>query len=144
MSKPIIKPGCSVLLVVEDDEALLSILGEAVAKEGLRVSPARNGAEALAVCRDNADDSCLAVFDVMLPGMDGLATASELRKIKDNIRFIFMSGYGTEEITQMGMSIGTTPHAEFFQKPFVFEDMKNRIRALVREDPTAPGIQNPG
>ena len=144
MSKPLIKPGCSVLLVVEDDEALLSILGEVLAEEGLRVSPDRNGAEALAVYRDNADDICLAVLDVMLPGMDGLATASELRKIKDTIRFIFMSGYGTEEITQMGMSIGTIPNAEFFQKAFVFEDMKNRIRALVREHQTAPGIQNPG
>lgn len=132
--KPMIRPGCSVLLVVEDDATLLHILSEALTEEGFRVFSARSGAEALALYRGNAGDICLAVVDVMLPGMDGLTAAAEIRKINDNVHFLFMSGYDAEYLKQTGMSIEDIPNAEFFRKPFAFEDMRSRIRKLVAPD----------
>jgi two-component system, cell cycle sensor histidine kinase and response regulator CckA len=131
--RTVIRPGCSVLLVVEDDASLLSILSEAMSEEGFRVFSTGSGAEALALYRENADDTCLAIIDVMLPGMDGITTAIEMRKINDNICFLFMSGYDTEDLKQWGIRIEDIPNAEFFRKPFAFEDMRNRIRMLVTQ-----------
>jgi hypothetical protein len=42
-----------------------------------------------------------------------------------------MSGYATEDLKQCGIAIEDIPNAEFFRKPFAFDDMRNRIRTLV-------------
>jgi two-component system, cell cycle sensor histidine kinase and response regulator CckA len=81
----VIKSGCSVLLVVEDDASLQSILSEAMSEEGFRVFSTGSGAQALELYSENADHICLAIIDVMLPGMDGITTANEMRKINDNV-----------------------------------------------------------
>ena len=123
-------PGSSVL-VVEDDPAFLFILSEALREEGFEVLSATNGAEALALYRANADKVSLVVVDVVLPGMDGLTTATEMRKIDENVFFLFMSGYGLQGIEEIGVNIEDIPNADFFQKPFAFKDMLGRIRILV-------------
>ncbi len=125
--------GTSILLV-EDDVSFMFILTEALLEEGFHVLSASNSAEALQLYRKNADDVRVAVIDVMLPDVDGLATAVEMRKIDDNIAFIFMSGYEEKEISRIGIRIEDIPRAEFFRKPFAFEDLRNRIRLLDRQN----------
>jgi DNA-binding response OmpR family regulator len=104
------------------------ILSEALGEEGFKVLAATNGTEALTLYRQHADKVSLAIVDVMLPGMDGLTVATEMRKINDDLFLLFMSGYDTEEIR--GGVIGDIPNAQFFRKPFSFENMIKRIRDL--------------
>ena len=108
----------------------LFILNEALSEEGYEVLTAASGAEALQVYRQNTDKVHLAVIDVMLPGMDGFALAAEMRKSGDDVLFLFMSGYDTEEIRRQGV-VDDIPDSNFFRKPFAFEVMLRRIRDLL-------------
>ena len=124
-----IKPGAWVI-VAEDDEVLRSLFGEALREKGFQVLPAANGLEALELYRENADKVWLVVTDVMMPGMDGLSAAIEMRRIDDNVFFLFMSGYDPQRIGENGITIKNIPNSDFFLKPFTFSDVISRIRIL--------------
>jgi two-component system cell cycle sensor histidine kinase/response regulator CckA len=119
------------VLVAEDDAAFRFLLSEALSEEGFEVLSAANGVEALELYRKNADNINLVVADVIMPGMDGLTAAVEMRKIDDNVFFLFMSGYGPERIREIGINVEDIPNAAFLRKPFAFKDMMSRIRMLV-------------
>jgi two-component system cell cycle sensor histidine kinase/response regulator CckA len=123
------EPG-SFVMVVEDDTAFRWLLSEALSGEGFEVLTAANGREALQLYRENIGKVWLVVADVMMPEMDGLTAASEMRKIDDNVCFIFMSGYDTERIDEIGVKLEDIPRSNFLRKPFGLRDMTSRIRAL--------------
>jgi two-component system, cell cycle sensor histidine kinase and response regulator CckA len=99
----------SFVMVVEDDAPLRSLLSQALAKEGFEVLTAPNGMEALQLYRKHAGTVWLVVTDVIMPEMDGLTAATEMRKIEDNVFFIFMSGYEAERIDRIGIKIEEFP-----------------------------------
>ncbi|MDR7561915.1 MAG: response regulator, partial [Armatimonadota bacterium] len=65
------------VLVVDDDEAILSLLGSYLAREGFEVQTAGNGDAALVAARTFRPD--VVVLDVLLPGVDGLEVLRRLR-----------------------------------------------------------------
>jgi DNA-binding response OmpR family regulator len=132
------EPG-SFVMVVEDDAALRWMLGQALAKDGFEVLSAENGLEALQLYRENTGKIWLVLADVFMPEMDGLTAAIEMRKIDDDVCFIFMSGYDSERIDRIGIKMGDVPRSEFFRKPFAFRDMTNKIKALEGQ---CKGVQN--
>ncbi len=118
------------ILLVEDDASFMFILSESLSGEGYDILTAINSNEALAVYREHAGRIFVAVIDVMLPGTDGLTTALEMLKIDNDVDFIFMSGYEMAEIKKIGINIEDIPRAQFFRKPFDFEELRDRIRLL--------------
>ena len=122
-----IKPA-SWVIVAEDDVVLRSLFGDALREKGLHVLSAANGLEALELYRENADRIRLVVTDVIMPGMDGLTAAVEMRKIDKNVYFLFMSGHDPQAIEEAGFSMDDIPDSDFYQKPFAFNDMIGRIR----------------
>ena len=118
------------VIVAEDDAAFRFLLGEALREEGFEVLSAANGNEALELYRKNAENICLAIVDVTMPKMDGLTAATEMRKIDDNIFFLFISGYEGEHLKERGINMEDIPNADFLFKPFTFKDMISRIRRL--------------
>ncbi len=129
-----IKPG-SWVMVVEDDVVLRSLFSDALREKGLQVLPAANGLEALELYRENADKVWLVVTDVIMPGMDGLTAAVEMRKIDKNVFFLFMSGHDPQTIEKAGFNMEDIPNSDFYQKPFAFRDMISRIRMLGAPQP---------
>jgi two-component system, cell cycle sensor histidine kinase and response regulator CckA len=123
----------SSVMVVEDDTALRLVLSEALRSAGLDVIPAADGVEAVELYRENASVVWLVVADILMPRMDGLTAASEIRKIDDDVFFIFMSGYDLEQIGRIEIRMEDIPRSEFLRKPFAFKDMVNRIRTLDRQ-----------
>jgi CheY-like chemotaxis protein len=123
------KPG-SWVIVAEDDAVLRTLLSETLRGEGFKVLPAANGLEALKFYTENADKVWLVVADVIMPGMDGLTAAIEMRKIDDNVSFLLMSGCDSERIGKIGIKIEDIPNSAFFPKPFAFSDMMSKIRML--------------
>ena len=117
------------ILVAEDDAPFRFILVEAFRDEGFEVVSAANGAEALDIYRRNAEKIDVVVADIIMPGMDGLTAAVEMRKIDDNVIFLFMSGYGPEHIKKIGVDMDDIPNSAFFLKPFAFRDMVRMIRS---------------
>lgn len=122
----------SFVMVIEDDATFRWLLGEALRYEGFEVLTAANGIEALQFYRENSDNVWLVVADIVMPGMDGLTTATEMRKIDDNVFFIFMSGYDPERIKGIGIRMEDIPNSGFFRKPFAFREMTSRIRTIER------------
>jgi two-component system, cell cycle sensor histidine kinase and response regulator CckA len=117
-------------MIVEDDAGLRLMLSQTLIKNGFEVLAASDGLEALQLYRENAGRMWLVVADIMMPEMDGLTAATEMRKIDDNVCFIFMSGYDAERIDRIGIKMGDIPRSEFFQKPFAFKDIVSRIKTL--------------
>jgi DNA-binding response OmpR family regulator len=124
-----VEPG-SWVIVAEDDAAFRFLLGEALRTEGLEVLSAANGSEALELYRKYAEKVTLAIVDVIMPVMDGLTTATEMRKIDDNVFFLFISGYEHARLKEIGIDMEGIPNADFLGKPFTFKDMMSRIRML--------------
>jgi CheY-like chemotaxis protein len=118
------------VLVADDDTVLRFLFGDALKGKGLRVFSAPNGLEALELYRENADKIWMVISDVMMPGMDGLTAAVEMRKIDKNVFFMFMSGHDPQEIKEAGLNIEDVPDSNFYQKPFAFRDIIGRIRIV--------------
>jgi two-component system, cell cycle sensor histidine kinase and response regulator CckA len=116
------------VIVADDDEALRMLLSETLSEEGFEVLLAADGLEALELYQKNADTISLVVADIIMPRMDGLTAAIEMRKIDENVAFLFMSGCDPERIRAIGISIEEIPNSCFFPKPFGFEEMVNEIR----------------
>ena len=124
-----IKPGSWVLVAV-DDMVLRFLFGDALRGKGLRVLSAPNGLEALELYRENAGKIRLVITDVMLPVMDGLTAAVEMRKIDKNVFFMFISGHDLQMIEEAGLNIEDVPDSNFYQKPFAFRDIIGGIRIV--------------
>jgi response regulator NasT len=91
------------ILVAEDDPVILFTLAEALRRFGYEVLEARRGDEALALCREHRPD--LAILDVQMPGMDGIAVSERLRAETD-VPFMFLSAYDERELVDRAIAAG--------------------------------------
>src|ERR1700681_186364 len=77
------------VLVVEDDREMAELLVRGLREEAHQVNLARDGRAALAISNDAAFDVIL--LDVMLPGMDGLEVAKQLRLRRDQVPVLMLT-----------------------------------------------------
>lgn len=112
------------VLVVDDEVTVLRLMQLVLARDGVRVLTATNGAEAVAVLR-SAGHVDLVVTDVVMPEMDGLALAGHVRQMAEAPRLIFMSGFVNDR-TQLNAALGRP--APFMQKPFDLDEMLGVVR----------------
>jgi DNA-binding response OmpR family regulator len=119
------------ILVVEDQQALLSMIVQILSEAGYSAIPASSAWEGLQVFENSPAEFDLAILDMVLPGMSGLDLAAELSRRRPELKVLYMSGYGSSVAMQSVRSAG----AEFVLiKPFSARQLLDRIEALV-----APG-----
>lgn len=116
-----------VILVVDDDTMIRTILKRLLESHGMEVILAANGDEALKRFRERYSDMALVLMDVKMPGMDGPDVLSELRRLNPHVRCCFMSGDLGEHTTEKLQQAGAL---HLFQKPFVLDDLLGTIREL--------------
>lgn len=112
--------------MVEDDLRLAATLERVFQAEGYDVEVAGDGIEALRRSRRRAFD--LAVLDVMLPGMDGIAVCRRLRATGRISILLLTALDGTDERVR-GLDSGAD---DYLAKPFAYEELLARVRALLR------------
>ena len=118
------------LLVVEDQERILSFLEKGLRAEGYTVTAARDAETALDEARVQAPD--LAILDVMLPGaMDGFSLLEELRRLAPRLPVIMLTARSAVEDRVRGLDLGAT---DYLVKPFAFAELAARVRAHLRSD----------
>ncbi|OPY66617.1 MAG: Sporulation initiation phosphotransferase F [Syntrophorhabdaceae bacterium PtaU1.Bin034] len=80
------------ILLVDDEEHIRLLFKEELEDEGYIIDVASNGFEAL----DKVKEACfdLIVLDIKMPGMDGIQTLNEIKKINKDQRVILCSAYG--------------------------------------------------
>lgn len=123
------------ILVIEDDEAILSFLRRGLAYEGYTVDTALDGSAGLKMARDNSPD--LVVLDWMLPGLDGLEVCRRLRA-GGPVPILMLTAKDTVHNRVQGLDAGAD---DYMVKPFDLDELLARIRALLRRvQPNRPKV----
>ncbi len=115
------------ILVVDDDPKVLSLMRRGLSYAGYAVDQASDGEDALTMARDSPPD--LAVLDVMLPGLDGVEVCRRLRAGDANLPILMLTAKGRVPDRIAGLDAGAD---DYLVKPFAFDELLARIRALLR------------
>jgi two-component system cell cycle sensor histidine kinase/response regulator CckA len=133
---PAISPGGSeTILLVEDEEAVRTIVSKILQNKGYTVLEAHQGNEALQICEHHEGLIHLMVTDVVMPQMSGRELAERLAILRPEIRVLFMSGYPDNAIVHHGV-LGTG--TAFLQKPFSLYALECKVRELLDAPPKGP------
>lgn len=123
--------GTETILLVEDEPAVLSLMGTALERRGYRILKAATAVEAIDVYRSHQDIRLL-VTDLVLPGgVGGRDLAATLCEERPDLKVLLISGYNAEF---SGMEIRPQPGRHFLQKPFTPALFVDRVRACLDSD----------
>lgn len=113
------------ILIVDDDPAILEILGAYLRAEGHVVLEAQDGTTG----RAKLAEADLAILDWMLPGASGLDLARQQRRDRPDFPILLLTARGEEEDKLRGLEAGAD---DYVTKPFSPREVVARVRALLR------------
>ena len=127
------------LLIVDDDERICRMLGRYLKREGFKVRTAVDGI-AMWQLLDNAQSE-LIILDLILPGVDGITLARELRLKYPNIGIIILTAKNGIMDTIVGLEVGAD---DYITKPVDNRVLLARINSVIRRvsNSTVDGIDN--
>ena len=111
------------ILVVDDEEIMREILETLLSREGYEVRLASSGAEGLELARSLPFDA--AIVDIMMPGLDGIATLDELKRIDEDLNVIIITAYASVESAIAAMKTGAF---DYITKPFKNDEVLVVVR----------------
>ncbi len=106
------------VLIIDDEEDIRDVLAFELGREGFDATTAADGLQALEAARGRHFD--LAITDLKMPGMDGVATLLGLKAIDPAIRVLIATGYASAETRDRCMANGA---CGYLQKPFDLEEI---------------------
>jgi DNA-binding response OmpR family regulator len=121
------QPGKAKLLVVEDDNAILSGLLDVLVFNGYAAKGVADGAEGLQEALRESYD--LVLLDVMLPSLDGFSICRALRRAKPQQAIIILTAKGAEDDLVTGFKAGAD---DYVSKPFSLRELMVRVEAILR------------
>lgn len=116
------------ILIVEDEEAVITYLTSELQFEGYTVLNATDGPAALATYESHRGQLDLVLLDWMLPGLDGLEVLRRIRK-RDDLPVIMMTARDYVGDKVAGLDTGAD---DYITKPFDIEELLARIRVILR------------
>ncbi len=123
------------ILVVEDERRMAELLRQGLMEDGHAVTLAVDGREGLSIAEGGGFD--VLVLDVMLPGTSGLAIARHLRAQRDRTPILMLTARDAASDIVQGLDIGAD---DYLTKPFSFEVLLARVRAVGRRGPIAQPV----
>ena len=115
------------VLVCEDDRVIADFVAQGLREAGFAVDVAATGTDGLRLAMENAFD--VAVVDVMLPGLDGLALIEKLRAARVQTPVLILSAKRSVDDRVKGLQAGGD---DYLTKPFAFAELLARVQALIR------------
>jgi DNA-binding response OmpR family regulator len=126
----------SLVLVIEDDGAILRGLRDNLVAESYEVITAADGAEGLRLSREKKPD--LIVLDLMLPKLSGYEICKKLRDEGNRVPILMLTARGEETDRILGLDLGAD---DYVTKPFSIRELLARVRALLRRsEPQSPQL----
>lgn len=119
--------GSGTLLLVDDEDAVLSVGKRMLEEMGFSVLTASNGREAVEVFAEKKGSISCVILDLTMPQMNGVETFLELKRIMPDARVVISSGYSEHEISER-----FTGHhiSGFVQKPYRLKELAAMLREL--------------
>lgn len=123
------------ILIADDERVVLFTLAEGLREAGFDVIEARDGLQALELCRSDTPD--LALLDIRMPGLDGLELARRLRD-ETGVPFLFFSAYGDEAMVRRAVEIGALG---YLIKPLLVSSIVPTIRTALARSKDISGLR---
>jgi two-component system nitrogen regulation response regulator NtrX len=111
------------ILIVDDEEPILTSLSSILRDEGYDVAVAKNGVEALRVYTMDPPD--LMLLDIWMPEMDGMETLRRVRELVSTAQVMMMSGHGSIETAVKAIKLGAY---DYIEKPLSLENVTLRVK----------------
>lgn len=111
------------VLLVDDELEFLETLVKRLKKRGLNIRTAQSGEEALDITREKKID--VAVLDVRMPGIDGIQTLREIKKIDPLMEVIMLTGHASVEVAIEGMELGAF---DYLMKPMDINELFYKLQ----------------
>ena len=130
--------GQETVLLVEDEQAVRTIVSEMLRRYGYHVLEAATPSAAIELFNRHGAAVDLLLSDVVMPEMHGPALAQRLIGIRPDLRILFMSGY----VDTVGQIDRISPNVGFLAKPFQGSELARRVREMITSDlkPVARGV----
>lgn len=124
------------ILIIEDDEDIREGIRILFSGENYRITEAGSGEEGLRLFSGDID---LVILDIMMPGISGLKTCEEIRKIS-NVPVLFLTAKSQESDKLIGFMAGGD---DYLVKPFTYSELLARTKALLRRYTVYKGKDTP-
>ncbi|WP_153721447.1 response regulator transcription factor [Sporosarcina cascadiensis] len=115
------------ILVVEDEQSIVTLLQYNLEQAGYQVYVARDGNTAVSMTLSEKPD--LLLLDIMLPGMDGMDVCKTLRQEKVHTPILMLTAKGDEFDKVLGLELGAD---DYLTKPFSPREVMARVKAILR------------
>ena len=116
------------ILVVDDEDAIVSSLSSILQDEGYEVSVAKSGVEALKIYTTDPPD--LALLDIWMTEMDGLETLRRIKELVPTAQVMMMSGHGSIETAVKAIKLGAY---DYIEKPLSLENVTLRVKHALEQ-----------
>ena len=123
-----VKGGAETILIGEDETQVRTLLKEILSNAGYNIIEAVDGHDAIQAFHKNKDNIHLLILDVIMPGINGKEVYTEIKKVKSDVKVIFVSGYSADFICKKGiLEIGLN----FIPKPVSPYDLLLKVRDVL-------------
>jgi len=112
------------VLLVDDEKDFVEILKLRLEEAGEKVTPAHSGQECLDILETTDID--VVILDILMPGMDGIATLKEIKIRFPLVEVIMLTGHGSTESAVRGMKLGAF---DYLLKPAHFGDLTAKLES---------------
>jgi two-component system cell cycle sensor histidine kinase/response regulator CckA len=129
--KPGHATGNETILLVDNEEDLRNAACEYLESCGYRVLTAGDGREAAAICDEHEGAISLLISDIVMPRLNGRGLVEHVRKARPRTNVLMISGYADDAVLSHGISLDSSC---FLQKPFTFQDLGAKIRAILDKE----------
>jgi two-component system response regulator MprA len=117
------------ILVIDDDRKITDVLRRGLTYQGYAAEVADSGADGLRIALASPPD--LVILDVLMPGLNGLDVCRRLRQA-DDLPILLLTARDAIEDRVLGLDAGAD---DYLVKPFAFDELLARVRALLRRRP---------
>lgn len=119
--------GSETILVVEDEEAVLSMARRTLERQGYEVLVALSGRDAVRLARQHPGEIHILFCDMVMPDLTGRTIAERVTAARPDIQVLLTSGYGEQRLTEEAAPAG----AAFLPKPYTAAELTALIRQLL-------------
>ena len=112
------------VLIVDDEDTVRAVTEEMLLMFGFKVASAVDGEEGVRRFREQGDRVSLVLLDLTMPNMDGEEAFREIRRLRNEVPVLLMSGFNEQEAINRFAGLGL---AGFIQKPFKAEELRGKI-----------------